>query len=192
MTTDLTKLLEDLINEIVKEDSNSKWKDSPFKMQRRVQIDKRGSTGERFFLLTLTNLYHRRVEYKDGDQGDWDLKIGRTKFEVKTSTLDCNNKFQNENLKSHGDYDGVLFLGIAPHDIYMYCIRKEHIDFKNKMIDYNGVKVNLHDRGKSGTSQNPTGAGFKCDLKPKQMTKIATEQDLKQVFENEFPEFKRL
>lgn len=151
-----------------------------------IQIDKRGSVGERFYLLTLTSLYPRRVEYRDGDQGDWDLKIGRMKFEVKTSSLDKNGKFQNEGLKKDGDYNGVLFLGIAPNDIYMYCIKIENIDFDNQKIDHNGVHVNLHNRGRDGLEGRATGAGYKCDLKPEQMRKISTLSDLQDEFEKEF------
>ena len=119
---DLDAILEDLLARMVIEDMPEQWKDARFLQQRMIQIDKRGSVGERFYLLTLTSLYPRRVEYRDGDQGDWDLKIGRMKFEVKTSSLDKNGKFQNEGLKKDGDYNGVLFLGIAPNDIYMYCL----------------------------------------------------------------------
>ena len=87
---DLNAILEDLLNRMVIEDMPEQWKNARFLKQRMIQIDKRGSVGERFYLLTLTSLYPRRVEYRDGDQGDWDLKIGRMKFEVKTASLDRN------------------------------------------------------------------------------------------------------
>lgn len=115
-----------------------------------IQIDKRGSIGERFYLLALTSLYPRRVEYRDGD------------------------------------YNGILFLGIAPNDIYMYCIKIENIDFDNQKIDHNGVHVNLHNRGRDGLEVRATGAGYKCDLKPEQMRKISTLSDLQDEFEKEF------
>lgn len=183
---DLDAILLDLLQEMVTEDMPEQWKDAKFLQQRQIQIDKRGSVGERFYMLTLSRLYPRRIEYKDGDQGDWDLKIGKMKFEIKTSSLDKNGKFQNEGLKKNGDYNGVLFLGVAPNDIYMYCIKVENIDFENKKIDHNGVNVNLHNRGKDGTIDNATGAGYKCDLKPDQMKKISNLSDLKEEFEKEF------
>ena len=36
-------------------------------------------------MLTILNIYFRRlkIEYQDGDQGDWDLKFNGVKFEVK-------------------------------------------------------------------------------------------------------------
>ena len=183
---DLDAILEDLLARMVIEDMPEQWKDARFLQQRMIQIDKRGSVGERFYLLTLTSLYPRRVEYRDGDQGDWDLKIGKMKFEVKTSSLDKNGKFQNEGLKKDGDYNGVLFLGIEPNDIYMYCIKIENIDFDNQKIDHNGVHVNLHNRGRDGLEGRATGAGYKCDLKPEQMRKISTLSDLQDEFEKEF------
>ena len=89
-------------------------------------------------------------------------------------------------VKKDGDYNGVLFLGIAPNDIYMYCIKIENIDFDNQKIDYNGVHVNLHNRGRDGLEGRATGAGYKCDLKPEQMRKISSLSDLKDEFEKEF------
>ena len=183
---DLDLILEDLLESMVIEDMPEQWKDARFLQQRMIQIDKRGSVGERFYMLTLSRLYPRRIEYKDGDQGDWDLKIGRMKFEIKTASLDKNGKFQNEGLKKDGDYNGILFLGIAPNDIYMYCIKVENIDFEGGVIDHNGVHVNLHNRGKDGMEGHATGAGYKCDLKPEQMRKISDISELKEEFEKEF------
>lgn len=183
---ELETILLNLLSQMVVEDMPEQWKDAKFLQQRKIQIDKRGSIGERFFLITLTNLYPRRVEYNDGDQGDWDLKIGKNRFEVKTASLDKAGKFQNEGLKQDGDYDGILFLGIAPNDIYMYCIKIENIDFENQKINHNGANINIHNRGKSGLQGNATGAGFKCDFRPEQMRKIKTIEDLKEEFEKEF------
>lgn len=183
---DLELLLKNLLAKMVVEDMPKQWKNAKFLQQRMIQIDKRGSVGERFYLLALTSLYPRRIEYKDGDQGDWDLKIGKMKFEIKTSSLDKNGKFQNEGLKRDGDYNGILFLGIAPNDIYMYCIKIENIDFKNHRIDHNGIHINLHNRGRDGIEGRATGAGYKCDFKPEQMHKISTLADLQEVFEEEF------
>lgn len=183
---ELGLILLTLLEQMKDEDNPDQWDGAKYELQRKIQIDKRGSVGERFFSQTLNLLYPRRVQYKDGDQGDWDLSIGRMKFEIKTASLDKNGKFQNEGLKKHGDYNGILFLGIAPNDIYMYCIKVSNIDFEKQRIDHNGVHVNLHNRGKDGLNGNATGAGYKCDLKPEQMTKILTLGDLKRVFDDEF------
>ena len=94
-----------------------------------MQIDKRGSFGERFFSQVLSQIYYRRlkIEYKDGDQGDWDLKFNGVKFEIKTASIDVNNKFQNEGIKKDGDCDGVLFLGVTPNSLYIKFILKKDI-----------------------------------------------------------------
>lgn len=187
MMNNIEEFLKELLDNVATEDTIDQWEGAKFSKIRRIQIDKRGSVGERFYLVALSRLYPRRVEYNDGDQGDWDLKIGKMKFEIKTASLDKNGKFQNEGLKKDGDYNGVLFLGIAPNDIYMYCIKIENIDFDNKKINHNGVRINLHNRGKDeSTTERATGAGYKCDLKPEYMQKISCLNDIKTVFEKEF------
>jgi hypothetical protein len=188
MTNDLENLLLGLLDSMVEEDMPEAWQNAKFIKQRMLQIDKRGSVGERFFLNVLTRLYPRRIEYRDGDQGDWDLKIGRMKFEIKTSSLDKAGKFQNEGLKKQGDYDGILFLGIAPNDIYVYFIKMANIDFDNNLINHNGNIIHLHNRGKDGTNSNATGAGYKCDFKKDQMISVSSLSDLKNEFEREFGE----
>lgn len=183
---DLDAILEELLADVVVEDMPEQWKGARFLNQRKIQIDKRGSVGERFYAITLSRLYPRRFEYNDGDQGDWDLRIGRMRFEIKTASLDKKGKFQNEGLKKDGDYDGVLFLGVAPNDIYMYCVKVEKIDFDNKFIERDGVRISLHNRGRNGTGERATGAGYKCNLRPDQMRKISSISELKEEFEKEF------
>ena len=133
------------IFETIESELNNKWKTTSkyFKI-RSLPIDKRGSFGERFFNAILSEIA-RHTKYNDGNKGNWDLEIDKLKLEIKTSSLDVNNKFQNENIKDTDDYDGILFLGIASDDIYIKFIRNNDIQF-NK----------LHCREK-----NKTGAGYK-------------------------------
>ena len=189
MTNDLTeldKILLEILDRIIVEDSPERWKNSKFLNQRKISIDKRGSVGERFFAETLLKLYPRRIEYNDGDQGDWDLKINKIKFEIKTSSLDKYDKFQNEGLKKDGDYDGVLFLGIAPNDLYIKFVKKSDIDFDNLRLHSDTGETHLHCRGKDGTNKRATGAGYKCDFKLAEMIKITTLDDIKNEFEKVF------
>ena len=156
--TNIENMALSLLQEISRE-ANGKWTGSKFELIRQIQIDKRGSFGERFFHRILFHIYNRRiiVEYKDGDPGDWDLSVNGIRFEIKTSSLDINNKFQNENIKDHGMYDGILFLCIAPNQLYIKFTKKEDIPFDK-----------LHDR-RRGTANNikqkVTGAGYKWDFK---------------------------
>ena len=65
----LGELLEKLLEEMVVEDQPEHWKDARFINQRKIQIDKRGSIGERFFLIALTMLYPRRHRYMENSRG---------------------------------------------------------------------------------------------------------------------------
>lgn len=182
----LDNILLELQESIALEDMPEQWVNAKFKQQRLLQIDKRGSVGERFFLQTLTMFYPRRIEYKDGDQGDWDLKIGKMRFEIKTASLDKKNKFQYEGLKKNGDYDGILFLGIAPNDLYVFFIKVKDIDFENGIIERDSTILHLHNRGKDGTDKKATGAGYKCNFKIENMVRIESLNDLKIEFEKAF------
>lgn len=162
-----------LLQQVLKEAQNQ-WldPDSKYKDIRSLQIDKRGSFGERFFSQTLSKIYYRKlkIEYNDGDQGDWDLMFNGIKFEIKTASIDVNNKFQNEGIKENGNYDAILFLGIKPNSLYVKFILKENIPFDT-----------LHNRKKSGT-----GSGYKWDFKEKDMVKIETLQDMQIEFDKHF------
>ncbi len=169
--------IDDIAVEILKEvlkEAQDKWlePDSKYKEYRRLQIDKRGSFGERFFSQVLSKIYFRRlsIEYKDGDQGDWDLKFNGMKFEIKTSSIDVNNKFQNEGIKKDGDYDGILFLGVTPNSLYIKFTLKSNIPFDI-----------LHNRG-----DRKTGRGYKWDFKVKEMIKVKTLSDIQVEFEKHF------
>ena len=122
MMRELENIAKNLLNQLLKE-NKSIWKntDSKYKDYKILEIDKRGSFGERFFTQVLTQIYHRRlkIEYNDGDQGDWDLKFNGVKFEIKTYSLYVNKKFQNEGLKKDGDYDGIMFLCVI---LLMTCM----------------------------------------------------------------------
>ena len=169
--TELDNLAISILNEVSKE-AQGEWAFSKYENYRKLQIDKRGSFGERFFAQVLSSIYFRRlnIEYQDGDQGDWDLKFNGIKFEIKTSSIDVNKKFQNEGLKIGGDYDGVLFLGIAPNQLYIKFILKKDIPFES-----------LHDRKKRGT-----GSGIKWDFKEKDMIKVNDFSQIKEEFERYF------
>ncbi len=168
--TELDEIAIPILKEVLKE-AQDEWKDpeSKYKEYRNLQIDKRGSFGERFFAKVLFEIYHRRIkiEYNDGDQGDWDLKINGIRFEIKTSSIDVNRKFQNEGLKEEGEYEGVLFLGVAPNQLYIKFILKKDIPF-----------VNLHNRGAKGT-----GRGYKWDFKEREMTAVNSLDCIKKEFE---------
>ncbi len=153
---------------------DGKYKEiSKYKEYRNLQIDKRGSFGERFFAQTLSQIYFRRlkIEYNDGDQGDWDLKFNDVKFEIKTSSITVKSKtFQNEGIKEGGDYAGILFLGVKPNQLLIKFVLKSAIPFET-----------LHNRKKAGT-----GSGYKWDFKEKDMIEVKSLDDIKQEFDKNF------
>jgi len=168
----LKEIFDGIINPLLKE-AKDIWKNpaAAFAKYRELEIDKRGSLGERFYQKVFTELYgnERRfsIEYKDGDQGDWDIKINGWKFEVKTASLDTQKKFQTEGLKRDGDYDAVMFLGVVPDRLYVKFVAVNDIPFDR-----------LHDRGKA-----KTGRGHKWNLKASDMSPVDSLSDIKREFE---------
>lgn len=174
MINDIDSIAIPILKQVLKEAQNE-WldPDSKYKEYRNLQIDKRGSFGERFFAQTLSQIYFRRlkIEYNDGDQGDWDLKFNDIKFEVKTSSITVNSKsFQNEGIKEDGDYAGILFLGVKPNQLFIKFVLKSEIPFEK-----------LHNRKKAGT-----GSGYKWDFKEKHLIEVKNLDDIKQEFEKNF------
>lgn len=179
MSVEIDNIAKDILKELHREAKGS-WTDPNAKYYsfRHLQIDKRGSFGERCFEELYLKAFRRRAEikYQDGDQGDWDIQFNGFKFEVKTSSIDVNNKFQNEGLKEKGIFDGVLFLCVTPNNLYFKCVRKDNIPFGS-----------LHNRQKAGT-----GSGHKWDFKINDLKELDSVKTFKTEFLKEFPEFKKL
>ena len=174
MMSDVDNIAMMILKQVLQE-AQDEWidPDSKYKEYRNLQIDKRGSFGERFFAQTLSQIYVRRlkIEYNDGDQGDWDLKFNDVKFEIKTSSITVKSKtFQNEGIKEDGDYAGILFLGVKPNQLLIKFVLKSEIPFET-----------LHNRKKAGT-----GSGYKWDFKEKDMIKVKSLDDIKQEFDKNF------
>ena len=148
-------------------DSTTQWKsNSQFIRIRHLQIDKRGSFGERLLRDIFARERDITLAYRDGDQGDWDIQINGLKIEVKTSSLDVNGKFQNEHIKNTPNCDFICFIGVAPDAIFMRLEKISEIDFGS-----------LHNRGIRGT-----GAGYKWDFKPESMIEVRTREEAVALF----------
>lgn len=165
---DILSLANAVFDEIEREvNATSKWKStSKYARIRHLQIDKRGSFGERLLRDIFSKERNIALAYQDGDQGDWDIKINDIKIEVKTSSLDVNGKFQNEHIKDTPHCDFICFIGIAPDNLYMRLEKISEIDFST-----------LHNRGAKGT-----GAGYKWDFKPNQMQEVTTREAVVALF----------
>lgn len=170
---ELTDLFNEIVNTIKEEEMPNEWLNSTYLPFKDLEIDKRGSFGERFFQRIFTNSkFGRGLEYKDSDQDIWDLKVNGLKLEIKTASFNVSTKkFQNAGIKQlNNEYDGILFLGIAPNHLYVKMVKYEDIQFHK-----------LHNRKKAST-----GAGFKWDFKAEEMILITTTDDVINEFEKVF------
>lgn len=165
---EIYEIAKNIFDEIeIEVNKTTQWKStSKYAKIRHLQIDKRGSFGERLIRDIFSKERNIKLEYFDGDQGDYDISINDVKIEIKTASLDVNGKFQNENIKDTVDCDFICFIGVAPDDIYMRL---------EKIIEINFEK--LHNRKLQGT-----GAGYKWDFRPSDMQKITTKDEVVELF----------
>ncbi|MDD6055510.1 MAG: hypothetical protein SOW25_02650 [Helicobacter sp.] len=165
---DIFEIAQSVFSEIEQEvNQMTKWKStSKYVKIRNLQIDKRGSFGERLLRDIFSKERNISLAYQDGDQGEWDIQINNIKIEVKTSSLDVNGKFQNESIRNTTNCDYICFIGVAPDNIYMRLEKISEIDF-----------ATLHNRGKRGT-----GVGYKWDFKPYDMQEIKTREEVVKLF----------
>lgn len=190
-----TNLYDVIVDLIHKELEKSKWglNDKFFKF-KMLSIDQRGRVGEHFF-CNIFNELNLLESYVDNAHGDWDLKAGGFKIEVKTASLDVNNKFQHEGVKSNKLWDVVAFLDITQNDFYVTFVFKDDFEFDidtynkktKKPVKMGRVKlydkvINIHYRGKDGTDDRATGAGYKVDFNLKDLKQTKTIKDIENLF----------
>ena len=186
----LNNLLVDLIND---ELNKSKWNfNDRFVNIKRLSIDQRGRLGEHFFVNVFKQL-NLLESYNDNAHGDWDLEASGLKIEVKTATLDVNNKFQHEGVKANKAWDVIAFLDISPNDFYVTFIHKNDFEFNIDVFENNCIKkigtvllydqkLNIHFRGKDGSDERATGTGYKVDFKLKDLKITKTIKDIENLF----------
>ncbi|QNM93642.1 hypothetical protein H9M94_03550 [Mycoplasma sp. Pen4] len=196
----ITSIKERLIYLIRTEVSQNIWeKDDLFYEMKLLSIDQRGRVGEHFLRDVFQEL-NMNVEYINNAHGDFDLIVNNKRIEIKTATLDTNQKFQHEGIKDSDKWDAVAFLDIAPNQIYLTIIPKVSFRFNVSYINKNGVESkkgelnflnisqNIHFRGKDGTNNRATGAGYKVDLKCSDLIPANTIKDIENIFYKVFPE----
>ncbi len=123
---DIYEIAQNIFSKIENEvNATTKWKStSKYAKIRHLQIDKRGSFGERLLRDVFAKEKNISLRYADGDY--------------------------------------IAFIGVAPDELFMRFEKISEIDFSK-----------LHNRGKAGT-----GAGYKWDFKPENMTSITTREDV--------------
>ena len=117
--------------EYVEENSDPHgWLDGEFSRIRKLQIDSRGDAGEHFVASVLRRM-GKKVEHDSGTDSKkkhWDLTADGVKLEVKTATLGMSEpSFQHEGVEKDRGYDGIVFVDIAPDDVYISFMAKRDI-----------------------------------------------------------------
>ncbi len=111
------------------------WLGGEFIEIRRMQADNRGSVGEDF-VVALLQMLGKTVTHTgrtDPQNKQWDIVADGIRLEVKLATLGANTPtFQHENLEKDRQYDGIVFVDVAPNDIYITCVAKCDIEW-NKL-----------------------------------------------------------
>ncbi len=112
------------------------WHDGKFKKIRSIQTDNRGDVGE-LFIVHLLKSIGKKVKHTAATNPQlkqWDIVVETDDLtlEVKTASLGITTpSFQHENLEKDRNYDGLILLDIAPNNLYLTCLCKECIDWKN-------------------------------------------------------------
>lgn len=123
------------------------WNDSLYEDIQFLTIDERGQLGEEITVDILKSV-GCKVDYDSSRTSEvkgWDLISNGLKIETKLATITVGSGgFQHENLHSQRDFDGILFIDVAPNEIYLTAVCKKDILWKK-----------LHRR--------PNG-DFKCDF----------------------------
>ena len=109
------------------------WDGTPLADFARVEIDTRGSVGELLAVKLLEAGGRAPVYNRDATDTEkhWDFMCDELAYEVKTATLGKGGRtFQHENIYKGRQYDGLIFVDIAPEDIYISMRAKGEIQWK--------------------------------------------------------------
>ncbi|MGR3913831.1 MAG: hypothetical protein OD918_04795 [Gammaproteobacteria bacterium] len=128
--------LQDVINGVLAErEDKHGWDRGLFANILLVSADQRGEIGERLIerLLKKAGVPGvTRAGKVDRTKKHWDIRTDDMDIEVKTATLGRNiNTFQHESIEKDRDYTAMIFVDIAPGEIYITCTAKKNIDWNS-------------------------------------------------------------
>lgn len=130
---EIKEIVTNVIAEVTKANPSS-WAGSDFAGVKLVEIDNRGDIGE-LIVVKMLRALGRDVSYNPGatsEDKNWDLICDDFFYEVKTATLGKDEiTFQHENIYKTRQYDGLIFVDIAPNDLYVSCFDKRSIDWRS-------------------------------------------------------------
>lgn len=155
---------------------------------RHLQIDQRGRIGEHL-IEDIFKEFGSQVKYKDNQTGDYDIIINNYRMEIKTASLDGSNNFQHEGIKDSDKWDAIIFVDVAPNNVYITIVDKSEFKFgltnskkpkeKYGVVFINGIEHKMHNRSKNGS--NATGPGYKLVFQLKNLKETKTKDDIKQL-----------
>lgn len=144
------------------------WDGGLFSRIIALQADQRGELGEKFlehFLKKAGVKGVTRAGKIDRTNKHWDIRTEDMDIEVKTATLGRNvNTFQHENIEKDRQYDAIVFIDVAPNDVYITWTAKHKVNWKalhrransnaykwdTRLSDVSGNKVTTVDDVKRG------------------------------------------
>jgi hypothetical protein len=118
------------------------WLNSLYGKIQFIPLDDKGDVGEE---ITYDILKSKgcEVEYAKGfteATKGWDVKSNGIKIEVKLATITIGSGgFQHENLEAQRDYDAILFIDVAPNEVFLTAVKKKDIIWKDLHRRVNGV-----------------------------------------------------
>ena len=117
------------------------WDGTPLEEFGRVEIDTRGSVGELLVVKLLEEGGRAPVYNRDATDTEkhWDFMCDGFSYEVKTASLGKGGRtFQHENIYKGRKYDGLIFVDIAPEDIYISMWAKSEIKWRELHFRHHG------------------------------------------------------
>lgn len=118
------------------------WNDSLYEDIQFLTIDERGQLGEEITVEILKD-FKCEIAYDSSTTEavkGWDFISNGLKIEVKLATITIGTGgFQHENLHPQRDFDGVLFIDVAPSEIYLTAVCKKDIFWRKLHRRENGV-----------------------------------------------------
>lgn len=136
----------DTIAEIKQKDKHG-WQSGVYHEIRYLQADKRGDVGERFIVKLLKEMGIKNVKHTsatDPENKHWDITADGITIEVKTATIGMSKStFQHENLEKNRGCDMYIFCDITPNDVYITCLAKQEMNWKDMHHRRTGIAYKL-------------------------------------------------
>ncbi|MFZ5559399.1 MAG: hypothetical protein ACOZAL_01235 [Patescibacteria group bacterium] len=107
-----------------------------------LTIDEKGQLGEEITVEILKK-FNCKISYEasiTGAEKGWDFISNGLKIETKLATITIGTGlFQHENLHPQRDFDGILFIDVAPNEIYLTAVCKKDFLWKKAHRRESGI-----------------------------------------------------